>query len=197
MPFDRDADFLGIVGTCSCIWKRWLSSWRKKGTGKKRNLFAGADIDGVCVAPRHVERSDLSLSSPLQAVEDAYVPVVTFEFDGIEIDLVFARPSVPTVSGNLDLRDDSHLRSLDQICIWSLNSCRVTDDLLHLVPNKENFWLTLCAIKLWAKRCGIYSNMLGFLGGIFWAVLVAGTCQLCPNALASTLVNKFLFFSKR
>ncbi|XP_010572597.1 PREDICTED: LOW QUALITY PROTEIN: poly(A) polymerase gamma-like, partial [Haliaeetus leucocephalus] len=130
------------------------------------------------------------------AVEDVYVPVVTFEFDGIEIDLVFARLSVPTVSGNLDLRDDSHLRSLDIICIQSLNGCRVTDEILHLVPNKENFWLTLCAIKLWAKRCGIYSNMLGFLGGIFWAVLVARTCQPYPNALASTLVNKFLFFSK-
>uniref|UniRef100_A0A8C0C266 polynucleotide adenylyltransferase n=1 Tax=Buteo japonicus TaxID=224669 RepID=A0A8C0C266_9AVES len=138
------------------------------------------------------------LSSPLQAVEDAYVPVVMFEFDGIEIDLVFARLSVPTVSGNLDLRDDSHLRNLDIICIQSLNGCRVTDEILHIVPNKENFWLTLCAIKLVSiVGCGIYSNMLGFLGGIFWAVLVARTCWLYPNTLDSTLVNKFLFFSKR
>ncbi|OXB63057.1 hypothetical protein ASZ78_014824 [Callipepla squamata] len=48
-----------------------------------------------------------------KAVEDAYVPVVKFEFDGIEIDLVFARLPVQTVSDNLDLRDDSCLRSLD------------------------------------------------------------------------------------
>lgn len=44
---------------------------------------------------------------------------------------------------------------------------------------------------------GIYSNMLGFLGGVSWAMLVARTCQLYPNAAASTLVHKFfLVFSK-
>ncbi|NXC17428.1 PAPOG polymerase, partial [Corythaeola cristata] len=133
----------------------------------------------------------------LQAVEDAYVPVLKFEFDGIEIDLVFARLSMQTVSDNLDLGDDSRLRSLDIRCIRSLNGCRVTDEILHLVPNTETFRLTLRAIKLWAKRRGIYSNMLGFLGGVSWAMLVARTCQLYPNALASTLINKFfLVFSK-
>uniref|UniRef100_A0A663EVX7 polynucleotide adenylyltransferase n=1 Tax=Aquila chrysaetos chrysaetos TaxID=223781 RepID=A0A663EVX7_AQUCH len=181
MPFDRDAGFLGIVGTCSCVWKRWLSSWHKKGTVKKWNLFAGADIDAVCVSFFEKLKHQEEIKN-LRAVEDVYVPVVKFEL------------SVPTVSGNLDLRDDSHLRSLDIICIRSLNGCRVTDEILHLVPNKENVWLTLCAIKLWAKRCGIYSNMLGFLGGVFWAVLVARTCQLYPHALASTLVNKFFLF---
>ncbi|XP_072188121.1 poly(A) polymerase gamma isoform X5 [Excalfactoria chinensis] len=168
----------------------------------------GADIDALCVAPRHVERSDFFQSffeklkhqeeiKNLRAVEDAYVPVVKFEFDGIEIDLVFARLPVQTVSDNLDLRDDSHLRSLDIRCIRSLNGCRVTDEILQLVPNKENFQLALRVIKLWAKRRGIYSNMLGFLGGVSWAMLVARTCQLHPNALASTLVNKFFsIFSK-
>ncbi|XP_059575546.1 poly(A) polymerase gamma isoform X3 [Alligator mississippiensis] len=168
----------------------------------------GADIDALCVAPRHVERSDFFQSffeklkhqdgiRNLRAVEDAYVPVVKFEFEDIEIDLVFARLAIQTVSDNLDLRDDSRLRSLDIRCIRSLNGCRVTDEILHLVPNKENFRLTLRAIKLWAKRRGIYSNVLGFLGGVSWAMLVARTCQLYPNALASTLVNKFfLVFSK-
>uniref|UniRef100_A0A8C8VEE6 polynucleotide adenylyltransferase n=1 Tax=Pelusios castaneus TaxID=367368 RepID=A0A8C8VEE6_9SAUR len=168
----------------------------------------GADIDALCVAPRHVERSDFFQSffeklkaqdgiRNLRAIEDAYVPVIKFEFDGIEIDLVFARLAIQTISDNLDLRDDSRLRSLDIRCIRSLNGCRVTDEILHLVPNKENFRLTLRAIKLWAKRRGIYSNVLGFLGGVSWAMLVARTCQLYPNALASTLVHKFfLIFSK-
>ncbi|NXW64887.1 PAPOG polymerase, partial [Eurystomus gularis] len=168
----------------------------------------GADIDALCVAPRHVERTDFFQSffeklkhqegiKNLRAVEDAYVPVVKFEFDGIEIDLVFARLSMHIVSDNLDLGDDSCLSSLDIRCIRSLNGCRVTDEILRLVPNKENFRLALRAIKLWAKRRGIYSNMLGFLGGVSWAMLVARTCQLYPNASASTLVNKFfLVFSK-
>ncbi|OBS57104.1 hypothetical protein A6R68_11771, partial [Neotoma lepida] len=161
----------------------------------------GADIDALCVAPRHVERSDFFQSffeklkhqdgiRNLRAVEDAFVPVIKFEFDGIEIDLVFARLAIQTISDNLDLRDDSRLRSLDIRCIRSLNGCRVTDEILHLVPNKETFRLTLRAVKLWAKRRGIYSNMLGFLGGVSWAMLVARTCQLYPNAAASTLVHK-------
>ncbi|XP_029449582.1 poly(A) polymerase gamma isoform X2 [Rhinatrema bivittatum] len=168
----------------------------------------GADIDSLCVAPRHVERTDFFQSffeklkhqegiKNLRAVEDAFVPVIKFEFDNVEIDLVFARLAQQTIPDNLDLREDSRLRSLDIRCIRSLNGCRVTDEILHLVPNKENFRLTLRAIKLWAKRRGIYSNMLGFLGGVSWAMLVARTCQLYPNAVASTLVHKFfLVFSK-
>lgn len=40
---------------------------------------------------------------------------------------------------------------------------------------------------------GIYSNALGYLGGVSWAMLVARTCQLYPNASASTIVHKFFF----
>ncbi|XP_041866773.1 poly(A) polymerase gamma isoform X2 [Melanotaenia boesemani] len=168
----------------------------------------GADIDALCVAPRHVERADFFQSffeklkqheeiKDLRAVEDAFVPVIKFKFDGIEIDLLFARLALQSIPDNLDLRGDSILKNLDIRCIRSLNGCRVTDEILYLVPNKENFRLTLRAIKLWAKRRGIYSNMLGFLGGVSWAMLVARTCQLYPNAVAATLVHKFfLVFSK-
>uniref|UniRef100_A0A8C9V3M3 polynucleotide adenylyltransferase n=1 Tax=Scleropages formosus TaxID=113540 RepID=A0A8C9V3M3_SCLFO len=163
----------------------------------------GADIDALCVAPRHVERSVGSLmpstfpSGPRCRTLDAFVPVIKFKFYGIEIDLLFARLALHTIPDHLDLRGDFLLRNLDIRCIRSLNGCRVTDEILHLVPNKENFRLTLRAIKLWAKRRGIYSNVLGFLGGVSWAMLVARTCQLYPNAIAATLVYKFfLIFSK-
>lgn len=44
---------------------------------------------------------------------------------------------------------------------------------------------------------GIYSNVLGYLGGVSWAMLVARICQLYPNAAAATLVCKFfLVFSQ-
>ncbi|XP_072265622.1 poly(A) polymerase gamma isoform X3 [Pyxicephalus adspersus] len=168
----------------------------------------GSDIDALCVAPRHIERTDFFQSfveklkvqdgiRNVRAVEDAFVPVIKFEFLRIEIDLVFARLPLQCIPDNLDLRDDSRLKNLDIRCIRSLNGCRVTDEILHLVPNRNTFRITLRAIKLWAKKRGIYSNILGFLGGVSWAMLVARTCQLYPNAAASTLVHKFfLVFSK-
>ncbi|KAG8126470.1 hypothetical protein E2320_021797, partial [Naja naja] len=150
----------------------------------------GADIDALCVAPRHVDRSDFftSFYEKLKLQE---------EVKDLRIDILFARLALQTIPEDLDLRDDSLLKNLDIRCIRSLNGCRVTDEILHLVPNIDNFRLTLRAIKLWAKRHNIYSNILGFLGGVSWAMLVARTCQLYPNAIASTLVHKFfLVFSK-
>ena len=44
---------------------------------------------------------------------------------------------------------------------------------------------------------GVYSNALGYLGGVSWAMLVARTCQLYPNAAASTIVLKFFFVFQR
>ncbi|XP_045150046.1 poly(A) polymerase gamma isoform X2 [Echinops telfairi] len=215
---------LVVLGKLNNLVREWISSMEDKSSSPPPEPIVGkiftfgsyrlgvhtkgADIDAICVAPRHVKRNEFFQSfferlkhqdgiRNLRAVEDAFVPVIKFELFGIEIDLVFARIPIHTISDNLDLRDDSRLRTLDIRCIRSLNGCRVTDEILHLVPNTETFRLTLRAIKLWAKRRGIYSNVLGFLGGVSWAMLVARTCQLYPNAAASTLVHKFfLVFSK-
>ncbi|XP_074650766.1 poly(A) polymerase beta-like [Tubulanus polymorphus] len=167
----------------------------------------GADIDTLCVAPRHVERSDFFSSffellkeqpevKDLRAVEEAFVPVIKMEFDGIELDMLFARLALQVIPENQDLLDETLLKNLDQKCVRSLNGCRVTDEILHLVPNVESFRMTLRAIKLWAKKRGIYSNALGFLGGVSWAMLVARVCQLYPNAAAATLVQKFFMVYK-
>lgn len=87
-----------------------------------------------------------------QAVEEAFVPVIKMKFDNIEIDMLFARLLLKEISDGMDLRDDNLLKNLDQRCVRSLNGCRVTDEMLRLVPNIDNFRLTLRAIKLWAKR---------------------------------------------
>ncbi|XP_065833721.1 poly(A) polymerase type 3-like isoform X2 [Oscarella lobularis] len=168
----------------------------------------GADIDTLCVAPRHVDRSDFFSSfqeklrehkdvKDLRAVEEAFVPVIKMVFDGIEIDLLFARLALQEIPKDINLLDDAVLKNLDKRCVRSLNGSRVTDEILKQVPNRENFRMTLRAVKHWAKRRGIYSNALGFLGGVSWAMLVARVCQLYPYAVASTLLHKFFFVFKK
>lgn len=162
----------------------------------------GADIDALCVAPRHILREDFFCSfqellreqeeiTELRAIPDAFAPVIKLCFDGIDIDLTFARLALKEVEDNQDLLDHMLLKNLDAKCVISLNGPRVTDEILRQVPNVETFRLTLRCIKLWAKKHGIYSNVLGFLGGVSWAMLVARVCQLYPNASPSTLVQKF------
>ena len=68
---------------------------------------------------------------------------------------------------------------------------RVAEMVMRLVPHPGHFTTTLRAVKLWAKRRGIYSNVLGFLGGVNWAILVAFVCQRYPHAAPARLLVVF------
>eukprot|EP01130_Rhizamoeba_saxonica_P006958 TRINITY_DN2788_c0_g3_i1.p1 TRINITY_DN2788_c0_g3~~TRINITY_DN2788_c0_g3_i1.p1 ORF type:complete len:624 (+),score=142.53 TRINITY_DN2788_c0_g3_i1:86-1957(+) len=164
----------------------------------------GADIDTLCVVPKHVTRDEFFDSlqeilvnhpdvTDLAAVPDAYVPVMKMYFKGIQIDLLCATLSLPMIPEELDLLDDRScdLKNLDDKSVLSLNGCRVTDQILRLVPCIGNFRLTLRCIKKWAGVRGVYSNVVGFLGGVAWAMLTARICQLYPNASPSKLVTRF------
>lgn len=161
----------------------------------------GADIDTLCVAPQHVDRTDFFDTfygmleankevNELTRIPDAYVPVVKMKFDGISIDLVFARLNLSTIPDDLDLTDSGLLRTLDEKCILSLNGSRTTDEMLKLVPNIDTFHVALRCMKLWAKRRGIYSNAMGYVAGVALALLTARICQLYPNAAASTVITR-------
>lgn len=163
---------------------------------------AGADIDTLCVAPRHVQREDFftvmyellkarAEVTELAAVPDSYVPVIKFSFSGIPIDLLFARLALTTVSDTLELSDNEILRNLDERCVRSLNGSRVTDAILNLVPDVSVFRTSLRVVKLWAKARAIYSNVMGFPGGVAWAMMVARVCQLYPRAAAAVVTAKF------
>ncbi|KAN0024701.1 hypothetical protein ACTFIV_009110 [Dictyostelium citrinum] len=163
----------------------------------------GSDIDTLCVGPKHIMRSDFfdDLSDILKVhpeitefttVKDAFVPVITMVFSGIPIDLIYAKLALTAIPEELnDLIDESFLKNIDEKSILSLNGCRVTDQILKLVPNIPNFRMALRCIKLWAIRRGIYSNILGFLGGVSWALLTARICQLYPNSAPSTIIHRF------
>ncbi|KGQ08079.1 Poly(A) polymerase pla1 [Beauveria bassiana D1-5] len=166
----------------------------------------GSDIDTLIVAPKYVTREDyfkyfpdlLAEMAPkdsitdLAAVTDAFVPIIKFEYSGISIDLIFSRIIQKQLAPDFqDLKDSGLLRGLDEAELRSLNGTRVTDEILALVPEQSTFRLALRAIKLWAQRRAVYGNIMGFPGGVAWAMLVARVCQLYPKAATSVIVNKF------
>ncbi|CAA22808.1 mRNA cleavage and polyadenylation specificity factor poly(A) polymerase Pla1 [Schizosaccharomyces pombe] len=162
----------------------------------------GSDIDTLVVVPKHVSRDNFFQDlepmlrereevTDLAAVPDAYVPIIKFKFLGISIDLIFARLSVPRVPRDLELSDNNLLKGVEERCVLSLNGTRVTDQILQLVPNRAVFKHALRAIKFWAQRRAIYANVVGFPGGVAWAMMVARICQLYPNAVSSVIVAKF------
>lgn len=163
---------------------------------------SGADIDTLCVAPQHVDRSDFFTTfyglleahpevEGLTQVPDAYVPVIKMVFAGIPIDLLFCRLLLPTIPDDLDILDHTLLRNLDEKCILSLNGARMADEILRLVPHIETFYTALRCIKFWAKRRGVYKNSMGYVGGVACALLVARICQLYPCSSAATVVSRF------
>lgn len=71
-------------------------------------------------------------------------------FDGIHIDLVFARLAYAMIPEDLNILDEYNLRNVDDKTQLSLNGPRVADEILRLVPNIDHFRTVLRCIKLWA-----------------------------------------------
>lgn len=162
----------------------------------------GSDIDTLVVVPKHVTRDDFFTVfekilrerpelEEISSVPDSFVPIIKMEFDGISIDLIFAKLDVARVPLDMTLTDKNLLRNIDERDLRSLNGTRVTDEILQLVPKPTVFKHALRCIKMWAQQRAIYANVFGFPGGVAWAMLVARICQLYPNAVGSVIVEKF------
>jgi poly(A) polymerase len=148
----------------------------------------------------------------------AYTPVIKFQMDGVKIDLIFARinnsqwladhaiKTAPKLNDEIEDPssrdeitevevDDTLLIGLDEASIRSINGVRVAQYLLSTIETNptqlENFRLTLRAIKEWARVHGLYSNVLGFLGGVNWAILVCWISQKNPEAKPPELLRAF------
>ena len=77
----------------------------------------------------------------LRAIEEAFVPVIKFRYNGIEIDMTFSRLNMNELppSGSIDhiLLDHNTMLGMADKCIRSLNGYRSTMELLRLVSDKE------------------------------------------------------------
>ncbi|KAK4725799.1 hypothetical protein R3W88_030716 [Solanum pinnatisectum] len=159
-----------------------------------------SDIDALCVGPYfatiaedffivlHSMLASRPQVSEIHCVKDAKVPLMRFKFDGISIDLPYARLKVISIPENVDVFNPFFLKNIDDTSWKSLSGVRANRSILHLVPNIEVFQAVLRCIKLWAKRRGVYANLLGFFGGIHLAVLSAFICQRHPSASLSALI---------
>lgn len=186
---------------------------------------AGADIDAVFVAPRFCtlqhffqhfkedylcgrQNDDDDEVTDVVAVEDAFVPVLSFTFRGVSIDLMFARMpdaffdrrhrTCADDDGDLLmlmllLLDDAVLDGLDEHAVRALNGPRTTEVLLRLVGDAALpvFLTVLRCVRGWAKARGLYGNKMGYFGGINCAILVAFVCQLYPTATPAGLLYRF------
>ena len=175
----------------------------------------GDDIDVLCIAPSTDTREDSKICERVELLEEirkqleiikeekeitqilpipeAKVPIIKIVYKGIPIDILVACVSFKSIDDNFNLDDDNILKNCCEKCILSLNGCRVTNAIFKSLPIEriEDFRLTLRAIKLWAKKRGVYSNAMGYLGGVAWAILVAKICQLFPKCKANMLIRKF------
>lgn len=160
------------------------------------------DIDLLCVCPRIISRESFfrELRAKIEnapecrefkSAPDAYVPLMSFMFSDVEIDLIFGQVYAAKLPTPFLVSDSSNLMSITKKDVLSLNGTRVTDKILSVVPIQESFRSTLRFIKLWAKRRGIYSNVIGFLGGVSWAILTAMTCQNFPTKCGSIVLRQF------
>ena len=180
--------------------------------------FRGGDIDTLVLAPNYVKRDEHFfglLPGILRQEPDieelvvvngpsVTVPLIKMKFHKISFDLLFASLDQQKLDEKLDnLNDDKLLTNMDDKMKRSVNGCRAADMILQCVDSSEakhdsikiaNFRTTLKLVKLWAKNKGLYSNALGYLGGIAWAILVAKICQMFPNSKPNKLFEKFFMF---
>nr|GMD89261.1 nuclear poly(A) polymerase 3 [Ipomoea batatas] len=162
-----------------------------------------SDIDVLCVVPCFANMVEdffvvlynILASRPeiseIQCIKDAKVPLMRFKFDGIPIDLPYAQLKVVSIPENVDVFNPFFMRNIDESSWRSLSGIRANRSIMYLLPNIELFQSLLRCIKLWAKRRGLYGNLVGFFGGIHLAVLSAFICQKHPTASLSTLVSIF------
>ena len=164
-----------------------------------------SDVDVICVVPNFINREkhffeDLAAKfeahpavKNLSKITTSNVPIITFDFKGMPIDISFSQLNMEIVPKDIEKNLPSELIDsiIDEKCKLSLLGRRNNVMIKESVPHLENFKSTLRLVKVWAKNRGISSNQMGYLGGISWAILVAKICQIFPNHHPNKLLAEF------
>ena len=164
---------------------------------KKKKRDSGPKRDPRSLAEMIRRRDDVTNFVP---VENAMVPILTFDWDGVNVDLLLATLNVSSVPRDLDIDDDAVLDGVDPATEKSLNGPRVTNLIAALVGGSteryETFLTVVRCARKWARNRGLYSNKMGYWGGVNINISVALVIQLYPNACAVSLLRKFFLVFK-
>lgn len=165
----------------------------------------GSDVDTLMIAPKYVTREHFFQHVPAlieeefkpeeiaekTAVPGIAVPIIKLELCGVKIDLIFSSLQLSSVPKTQQLDDVNLLRGLNETDLKCVNGTRVTGRILELVPQTKVFRMALRAVKLWAKQRALYGAIVGFPGGVAYAMMVARICQLYPKAASPVIVKNF------
>ena len=194
----------------------WVAQvWVEKGLPQERKHEAGGkivisgsyrlgvvapdgDIDTVCLCPSHCTMEDFfgtfvenlqanPLVTQLNAIPSAKVPLVTFFYDSIDIDLIPVMMPLKTIESTLNISDVGVLRGVGESHVRPLNGPRDTARTIQLVdrrsseakrlkqgtPIMEPFKTCLRAMNHWRKRRKIDKNKFGYFGGINMQLMAA------------------------
>lgn len=164
-----------------------------------------SDIDTLVLIPSSVSRdrfftdfisriltADVGVTECVP-VTDARVPIAKVKFRGIFLDILVASVPASHIKVGMESVDDSLIFMVDEKCMKSMNGIRVADKILRLVPDPATFREATRLVKHWAQRRCVYSNSVGYFGGVSWSMAVARVCQLYPNFSAKQIVERFFY----
>lgn len=133
-------------------------------------------------------------------VRDAFVPCLKLRLNGVDVDLTFANVLPAAEKGSAVPRQvegtagwnsnpaeflgwsDALLEELvgEVQTLRAINGVRTSHWIMQTVPSRDSFQTVLLCVKRWAQARGVYGTVMGFLGGISWALLTAYICREHP-----------------
>mmetsp|Transcript_15912 Transcript_15912/g.36836 ORF Transcript_15912/g.36836 Transcript_15912/m.36836 type:complete len:851 (-) Transcript_15912:449-3001(-) len=167
------------------------------GTSSSEDGESAQAVDPDSLAERVRRHPDVTNFVP---VEGAAVPILTFDWEGVNIDMLFARLNTASVPPDFDIDNDASLDGVDTSTSRTMNATRVTNLIAVLVSGTreryQTFLTVVRCVRKWAKARGLYSNKMGYWGGVNINIAVALCVQLYPNTSPASLLRKFFLVFK-
>ncbi|MCL1468089.1 poly(A) polymerase [Argonema galeatum] len=161
-----------------------------------------SDLDIVCLIPAHlsgqaflesVQQKLVGLCDRSNLVEDARMPVLRMQIEGLSVDLLYART---TAEPSKFVRiKESDREFFDPVSWQAVSSCLASDLIAEAVQKRiplASFQELLRAVRAWAKARQIHGNAWGFMGNFSWALLAAWSCTNYPLDIANIEIETLL-----